>query len=295
MLDPLHRKHCLCLGYAVLVVASFFFTTVMEAQEPQRTQEELATALRSSDIKEAYAALGAIPIVRGQHGPKIAPGFTISPELASALLYAFEKGLEQREREKRGDPSATFSREYGEMFLEFTWYLSALRDPVTIPVLMRVAGLGWAVRNPLLAFGPRIVPEAILCAEDSKASYDAVDGCLWMLAYAVPLWGDTFDASTRARIREIAVLYVDGPPEHYASSRYPWATFSSAIDLAFVLGGEGMDDDLKARVRARAAKEPHFNNEDDYWGKKLQDRLAGIPSASVAKVLRDHGQARHDR
>ena len=39
-----------------------------------------------------------------------------------------------------------------------------------------------------------------------------------MLASAMALWGDTFDASTRARIRKITALYLDGLPEHYASS-----------------------------------------------------------------------------
>lgn len=46
------------------------------------------------------------------------------------------------------------------------------------------------------------------------------------------------------------MLYVDGPPEHYASAGNPIAMFP--IDLAFVPGGEGMDEDLKAKVRARA-------------------------------------------
>ena len=58
-----------------------------------------------------------------------------------------------------------------------------------------------------------------------------------------------------------------------------------------MLGGE----DLMAKVLARGAKELHFNNEDDFLGKDLRARLAGIPSATLATVQRDHAHTRHDR
>ncbi len=94
MLEILQRNRCVCQGYAIFVAISVFSVTVVEAQVYQRTQEELAAALRSSDLDQVAAALEAMPLVRGQHGRVFPPDFTISSELASALLYAFEKGLE---------------------------------------------------------------------------------------------------------------------------------------------------------------------------------------------------------
>ena len=61
--------------------------------------------------------------------------------------------------------------------------------------------------------------------------------------------------------------------------------------LVFVIG----NDNLMATVRARDAKDLHLNNEDDFLGKELRDRLAGIPSATLSRAQRDLAHTRHDR
>ena len=113
-------------------------------------------------------------------------------------------------------------------------------------------GIGSGATNALLRFGPGVLPGAAALAVSPEATPQEAHGALWVLLDGIKRWGPAQLASDiREAIKGAAILHLEGPPDHFASTAmFRGLRFEDAVEIAKLLG----DPELTAV--ARKARHP---------------------------------------
>lgn len=238
-------------GLVWTIIAFAALAPRLAAQE--RTQAELARALRSDDRDTVAFALAEVPV--GYHpddelGWMFRPGYEVTDELAAALAYALDR---EARLHLDGCTVAGIGGRHRELVLELMHAAVALRDPVTIPALVQVSCTGGTVHDALMGFGPMIVPDLVEWARAPDAAAADITGSVSVLSTAVDRWGEAMDAEVRSSVKDVALQFLGPTPERFEAT--PWQgefVLNRAITLASTL----RDADLLA-ILEEIAEEGH--------------------------------------
>jgi hypothetical protein len=243
------------LAGTILLLAMAGVTPLSVSATPQRSQAEIARDLLSGNRDRVAAALAEIPVFHDEEDEltwSLAPGYSVTPELAHALVSA----LEHEARTNLDGGTYTGPTTHLELVLGLAHSVIALRDTVAIPALVQVVSIGWGVRRALLSFGPEVIPDVLAWATSPDAADSDVAGSLYTLAEAVRRWDDVIDGETRNQIKAAATLHLDGPPAHFSSAQNRLSPLLGAIELAGVLG----DQDLLPTLETMATSDEEIRN-----------------------------------
>ena len=211
------------------------------AQDAADDRDAVVRELTSGDRGRVAASLGLLP--PGGYGGPFPEGY-VTVELVEALIAALEHEL-WLHKESTLDP-------YLELILGLLRAVAATRHPLTIDVLTRSAFIGSGAQDALLDFGPGVLPGVADLAVSPEATPDEVWGAMRTLLRGVKRWGPgQLGAEAREAVKGAAILHLEGPPDHFASTAEPRDLhFDKAAEIAGLLG----DPELTAV--ARKARHP---------------------------------------
>ncbi len=226
---------------AGLAAAGVGGATAQERPPPPRPQSALALDMESADWETSARAVGeALRIRAAERGPA----------LRRALIGALEaQGMPDAPRA----PSYEAGADYVDALLDA---VLEMRDPASIPALVRSPTFGAPVATALADFGPRALPAALEAATSPDSREFLVSSALMTLRIMVEEWGGpaALSPERRAELAAAAALYLNGPGEAYAelTADSGWRVgivVRRAMGLAAVLGDSG----LRSRLEEIAA------------------------------------------
>ncbi len=223
-------------------LAAGWLATDAAAQDAvAEARDSIVSDLLSGDRGRVNASLGRLPMFA--YDTPFPEGY-VTVELVEALVAALEAEY-RLEAEGRRET-------YLELGLGLLEAVAATRHPLTIDVLTRLAFIGSGATDALLDFGPGVLPGAAALAVSLEATPQEANGALWVLLDGLKRWGaGTLGAEAREAIKGAAILYLEGPPDHFASTAEPRDLhFDKAVEIARLLG----DPELTAV--ARKARHP---------------------------------------
>ncbi len=202
----------------------------------------IARDLRSGDRDRIASALSHIPL-KLDPSAHIEWGFPdeylVPPEVSSGLIAALA-----READLYMDGATVLADTHPELVIELMHYVVALRDPASVPILLRLLGTGTLVRDALLSFGPDVISDLADVAVSAEAHADHVRGALLALRDAAARFESRLTPSVRRSMRRAAILNLDGVPGRLGSVRER----SSALVGAIILAEQLRDPDVTARL-----------------------------------------------
>ena len=230
------------------MLAAGFVAQGAEAQSGD-DQEALVRDLRSDDSERVVRALNLLPIVISDRdegcndGEVFREGYEVTTELVEALIIALKREVRIREEGRSPAP-------YLEMNYRVMRAVAATGHPLTVDILLRAEAL-WGGIDLVLCFGPdAVLPRAVELAGSPEATPREAWGALGVLENAVERWDESLGPEIREAMKEVAILFLEGPPDSFASAREANETwrgflFDGAVALAKVL----RDPELTAIVR----------------------------------------------
>ena len=223
-------------------LAAGWLATDAAAQDAvAEARDSIVSDLLSGDRGRVNASLGRLPMFA--YDTPFPEGY-VTVDLVEALVAALEHEL-WLGKESILDP-------YLELILGLLEAVAATRHPLTIDVLTRSAFIGSGATDALLDFGPGVLPGAAALTVTPEATSDEANGALWVLLDGLKRWGPgQLGAEAREAIKGAAILHLEGPPGHFASTAEPRDLhFDKAVEIARLLG----DPELTAV--ARKARHP---------------------------------------
>ncbi|MDE2761171.1 MAG: hypothetical protein OXQ94_13245 [Gemmatimonadota bacterium] len=225
---------------ALAALAAGCLATDAAAQDAvAEARDSIVSDLLSGDRGRVNASLGHLPMFA--YDTPFPDGY-VTVELVEALVAALEHEL-WLHKESTLDP-------YLELILGLLEAVAATRHPLTIDVLTRMAWVGRT--DALLHFGPGVLPGAAALAVSPEATPDEAEGAMRVLWFALKRWGPgQLGAEAHDAIKGAAILHLEGPPDHFASTaEFLGSRFDKAVEIARLLG----DPELTAV--ARKARHP---------------------------------------
>ena len=222
---------------AGLAAAGVGGATAQERPPPPRPQSALALDMESADWETSARAVGeALRIRAAERGPA----------LRRALIGALEaQGMPDAPRA----PSYEAGADYVDALLDA---VLEMRDPASIPALVRSPTFGSRVATALADFGPQALPAALEAATSPDSHHGLVGNALMTLRIMVEEWGGpgALPPGRRAELAAVAALYLNGPRGAYAElvATSGWRVgrvISHAMGLAAVLDDPGVRSRLE--------------------------------------------------
>jgi len=206
-------------------------------------RDAIVRDLLSGDRGKVNDALGRLPPFADD--TPFPEGY-VTVELVEALITALE-------REKRLHDEGREPERYVELNLSLEEAVVATRHPQTVDILTRTM-YGTGARDAVLHFGPGVLPGVAELATSPEATPEEANGALWVLWTALERWeAENLAPDIREAMKEAAILYFEGPPDHFASTtkqHFRNFQFDKAAEIAKLLG----DPELTAV--ARKARHP---------------------------------------
>ena len=210
----------------------------------------LAMELHSGDAYRIADAIGHIP----RNGTKEGMAEfrrSVDPLVADGLIAALEDQLDELLSTYEGNYDAY---PIEDLLDPLMFFVAALEDERTIPLLLDCSQFGGEASLALGAFGPRIFPVILDYIESSERTVEEIKGGFLALTRTVerlrPL-----DSSTHATLRKLSIRYLQGyTPEYLKNDSSAYTINRMVMNLASSLG----DADLKPMVAAFASKHPGF-------------------------------------
>ncbi len=232
-------------GVLAILATACFATHAAAAQIPAGSEQEaLIRDLLSNDRDRVARAVGLLPVdYDGNRGWVFRGGYEATTALVEALIVALE-----RENRLFRDEDGGGLGSHLELPLELLHVVIATRDSSTTGVLTRMLWTGGAARQALLSFGPGALPEVLDLAESPMSTNLEASSALLALQEAARQWEAVLDPEIRSRMKEVTILYLKGPPDHFVSYKERHWTFSRAVGLAEAL----QDPELIALARSLA-------------------------------------------
>ncbi len=221
------------------VATAWCLMTHDAAAQTAGSQDALVRDLMSGDRERVSRAVGHLPLVWPSEGDgriRFSEDYEVTTEVVEALIAALERELRLVEA---GDY-------YEEFHLEIRRAVVATGSPLALDVLLRT---DWGGYEDLLQFGPGTLTQIAEFARGPEATASAAQSAQLALIKGVERWGPELGPEIREAIKEVAVLYLEGPPDGFASARgrQTWLDFlfDGAVELAKVL----QDPELTAIAR----------------------------------------------
>ncbi len=210
----------------------------------------LAIELHSGD---PYKIAGALDDIPWNYSIEVMSEFreSVSPLVADGLISALDDLCNLH---ISGDQENYEDEWIYEILEPLMFYVAALEDERTIPLLLKASQFGGMAPLGLASFGPRIFPIILAYIESSERTIMELRGAFLALVRTVEE-SRPLDSSTHSTLRELSIRYLQGyVPEHLKNHPYSNTLKRRGMDIAFVLG----DADLKPMVARYASEFPGF-------------------------------------